>query len=181
ARNRLLRRVHDVLDHAGGAAEDAGRQSLRAGRRLRGREPRARIREPPSGDGVRASDEDGRMSPLVWVGVAGLGAGGAILRFVVDELVARRTRREFPFGTLLVNVSGAMVLGFLVGLGVGGDQFLLEGTATLGSYTTFSTWMFETQRLVEEGQFGGAVGNVVINLAVGLGATALGRLIGGHL
>jgi fluoride exporter len=121
------------------------------------------------------------MSPLVWVGVAGLGAGGAILRFVVDGVVARRTRREFPFGTLIVNLSGAMVLGLLVGLGVGGDQFLLEGTATLGSYTTFSTWMFETQRLVEEGQFGGAIGNILISLAVGLGAAALGRLIGGHL
>jgi CrcB protein len=121
------------------------------------------------------------MSPLVWVGVAGLGAGGAILRFVVDGLVARRTRREFPFGTLIVNVSGAMVLGLLVGLGVGGDQFLLEGTATLGSYTTFSTWMFETQRLVEAGEFGGAAGNILVSLAVGLGAAALGRLIGAHL
>jgi CrcB protein len=121
------------------------------------------------------------MSPVVWVGVAGLGAAGALLRFFVDGLVAGRTGRDFPFGTLFVNVSGATVLGLLVGLGVGGDQFLLEGTATLGSYTTFSTWMFETQRLVEEGQFGGAVANIVISLAVGLGAAALGRLIGGHL
>ncbi len=121
------------------------------------------------------------MSPLVWVGVAGLGAGGALLRFYVDGLIASRAGRDFPFGTLLVNVSGALVLGVLVGLGVGGDQFLLEGTATLGSYTTFSTWMFETQRLAEDGQFGGAVSNLVISLAVGLGAAALGRLIGGHL
>jgi len=121
------------------------------------------------------------MSPLVWVGVAGLGAGGALLRFCVDGLIAGRAGRDFPFGTLLVNLSGALVLGLLVGLGVGGDQFLLEGTATLGSYTTFSTWMFETQRLVEDGQFGGAVTNLVISLVVGLGAAALGRLIGGHL
>jgi fluoride exporter len=121
------------------------------------------------------------MSPLVWVGVAGLGAGGALIRFFVDGLVAGRSKGDLPFGTLIVNVSGATVLGLLVGLGVGGDQFLLEGTATLGSYTTFSTWMFETQRLVEEGQLGGAVGNLLISLAVGLGAAALGRLIGGHL
>jgi CrcB protein len=80
-----------------------------------------------------------------------------------------------------VNFSGALAFGLLVGLGIGGDKLLLEGTATIGSYTTFSTWMFETQRLVEEGQFGGAVGNVVISLAVGVGAAALGRLIGGHL
>jgi fluoride exporter len=120
------------------------------------------------------------MTPLVWVGIAGLGAAGALLRFFVDGLVARRTR-DFPFGTFAVNVSGALVLGLVVGLGVGGDQYVLEGTATIGSYTTFSTWMFETQRLVEEGQFGGAVGNVVISLGVGVGAAALGRLIGGHL
>ena len=121
------------------------------------------------------------MSPWVWIGVAGLGAGGALLRFFVDGLVAGRAGRDFPFGTFLVNTSGALVLGLLVGLGLGGDQFLLEGTATLGSYTTFSTWMFETQRLAEQGQFGGAIGNITVSLAVGLGAAALGRLIGAHL
>ncbi len=121
------------------------------------------------------------MSPLVWIGVAGLGAGGALMRFFVDGLVARLAERDFPIGTLVVNVSGACVLGFLVGLGVGGDRFLLIGTATIGSYTTFSTWMLETQRLVEEGQFTGAASNALVSLAVGLGAAALGRLIGGHL
>jgi CrcB protein len=113
--------------------------------------------------------------------VASLGAGGALLRFFVDGAVARRAGRSFPFGTLLVNVSGALVLGLLVGLGFGGDRFLLAGTATLGSYTTFSTWMFETQRLAEEGEFTGAAGNLAISLAAGLGAAALGRLLGTHL
>lgn len=121
------------------------------------------------------------MSPWVWLGVAGLGAGGALLRFFVDGLVAGGTKRDLPFGTFIVNMSGALVLGLLVGLGLGGDQFLLEGTATIGSYTTFSTWMFETQRLAEQGQVGGALGNVAVSLAVGLGAAALGRLIGAHL
>lgn len=121
------------------------------------------------------------MTSLVWVGVAGLGAVGALLRFLVDGMVARRVGRNLPFGTLIVNTSGALVLGLLVGLGFGGDLLILAGTATLGSYTTFSTWMFETQRLVEEGEFAGAVGNTVVSLAVGLSAAALGRLVGGHL
>ncbi len=121
------------------------------------------------------------MSPLVWAAVAGLGAIGAVLRFLVDGMVARRAGRELPFGTLIVNASGALALGLLVGLGFAGDRLLLAGTATLGSYTTFSTWMFETQRLAEEGEFIFSMGNVLFSLAVGLGAAALGRLLGGHL
>ena len=52
----------------------------------------------------------------------------------------------------MVNLTGAALLGLLVGLGFTGDRLLLAGTATLGSYTTFSTWMLETQRLVEDGE-----------------------------
>lgn len=121
------------------------------------------------------------MSALVWVAVGCLGAVGASLRFFVDGVISRRVGRDVPFGTFIVNVSGALVFGLLIGLGFGGNRLLLAGTATLGSYTTFSTWMFETQRLSEEGEFFGAAGNVVISVAVGLGAAALGRLLGGHL
>jgi CrcB protein len=121
------------------------------------------------------------VSALVWAGVAALGAVGALARFFVDGMVARRISRELPFGTLIVNTSGALLLGLLVGLGFAGDRFVLAGTATLGSYTTFSTWMFETQRLAEEGELGGAAGNVLVSLAAGLGGAAVGRLVGGHL
>jgi len=62
---------------------------------------------------------------------------------------------------------------------------LLAGTATVGSYTTFSTWMLETQRLTEERQHSKAAVNVAASLAAGMAAAALGRLIGqlmaGHL
>ena len=53
---------------------------------------------------------------------------------------------RFPLGTLAVNLSGALLLGFLVGVSLHGDAYLIAGTAVLGSYTTFSTWMLETQR-----------------------------------
>jgi CrcB protein len=121
------------------------------------------------------------VSAAVWLGVAPLGALGALLRFWVDGIVASRAGRAFPLGTLIVNLSGALVLGLLVGLGFKGDRLLLAGTATIGSYTTFSTWMLETQRLVEDGEFVSAAGNVLISLAAGVGAAALGRLLGGHL
>jgi fluoride exporter len=121
------------------------------------------------------------MSVGVWTGIGLLGGVGALLRFLVDGLLAGRLGRDFPLGTFVVNMSGAAVLGLLVGLGLTGDGLLLAGTATLGSYTTFSTWMLESQRLVEDGELAIAAGNVLLSLVVGLGAVALGRFIGGHL
>jgi CrcB protein len=121
------------------------------------------------------------MSLGVWIGVGLLGGVGALLRFFVDGVVAVRLTRDFPLGTFVVNMSGAAILGLLVGLGLSGDGLLLAGTATLGSYTTFSTWMLESQRLVEDGELAMAAGNVLLSLLVGLGAVALGRFIGGHL
>jgi fluoride exporter len=117
----------------------------------------------------------------VWIGVGLLGGIGALFRFFLDGLIAARVGRDFPLGTFVINISGATILGFLVGLGFTGDRLLLAGTATLGSYTTFSTWMFESQRLVEDGELAIAGANILVSLVVGLGAAALGRLMGTHL
>jgi CrcB protein len=119
------------------------------------------------------------VTVLVWLGVAALGGVGALLRFGVDGFVAGRagSSSEFPWGTFAVNISGAFVLGVLVGAALHGDALLLAGTALLGSYTTFSTWMFETHRLGEDGELWLALLNVAASLAVGLGAAELGRLI----
>ncbi len=120
------------------------------------------------------------MSVLVWTGVVLLGGCGAVLRFFADGLVSAGGR-DFPFGTLAVNVSGAVVLGLLTGLTLSPDAALLAGTAVVGSYTTFSTWMLETQRLAEERQLRKVVANIVVSLLLGLLAAALGRLIGAYL
>lgn len=111
----------------------------------------------------------------VWAGVALLGGVGSVLRFVVDRAVARRMARWFPFGTLAVNVSGAALLAFLGGLALGKEAALLAGTAFVGAYTTFSTWMLETQRLGEERQNWAAVGNIVVSVTLGMAAAALGQ------
>jgi fluoride exporter len=121
------------------------------------------------------------MSLPVWIAVGLLGGIGALGRFLVDGIVAARTRHEFPLGTLVINLSGATLLGFLVGLGFTGNRLLLAGTATLGSYTTFSTWMLETQRLAEDGEVALAGANILISLVVGVSAAALGRLVGTRL
>jgi CrcB protein len=121
------------------------------------------------------------MTAAVWAGVLLLGGVGAVLRFVVDRTVAASLARSFPFGTLAVNLSGAMVLGLLSGLTLSPHAALLAGTALVGSYTTFSTWMLETQRLGEERQVWPAVANIVISVAIGLVAAWLGQWIGGRL
>jgi fluoride exporter len=114
---------------------------------------------------------------LVWLGVAACGGGGALLRFLLDGAVAARMRGDLPFGTFAVNLSGAFALGLVAGLSLSGDALLLVGTATLGSYTTFATWLFETHRLSEGGEGAAAVLNVAASLAIGLAAVALGRAI----
>jgi fluoride exporter len=121
------------------------------------------------------------VSVLVWVAVVLIGGAGSVLRFLVDGVVSSTAGRDFPFGTLAINISGAVILGLLAGMALGHDEALLAGTAAVGSYTTFSTWMLETQRLAEGRQHGKAIANIAVSLVLGVAAAALGRLIGAHL
>ena len=118
------------------------------------------------------------MSVLLWVAVVLIGGAGSVARFLADGVVGSATARDFPVGTLAVNLSGAVILGLLTGLALGHDQALLAGTAAVGSYTTFSTWMLETQRLTEERQHGKAAVTPAASLAAGVAAAALGQLLG---
>jgi len=117
----------------------------------------------------------------VWIGVALLGGCGALARFGLTLSVADRLHPHFPAGTLAVNASGAFLLGLLAGASVDGDARLLFGAGLLGSYTTFSTWMIETQRIDEAGKRRLAVANVVLSVVFGVGAAALGRYLGQQL
>ena len=121
------------------------------------------------------------MTLGLWCAVAAVGGCGAIARFLVDGMIGGRFRRDFPLGTLLINLSGAFVLGLLSGAGLAPNALLVAGTATIGSYTTFSTWMLESQRLTEEGNTRGAAANLLVSIVVGVAVAALGRTIGVHL
>jgi fluoride exporter len=123
----------------------------------------------------------GTATVLVWAGVALVGGIGSVLRFVIDRAVARRAARAFPFGTLAVNISGATLLGFLGGLALSKDAALLAGTGFVGAYTTFSTWMLETQRLGEERQMISALANIVVSVVLGVAAAVLGQWVGEQL
>jgi fluoride exporter len=94
-----------------------------------------------------------------------------------DVAVPRRSARSFPFGTLAVNLSGAAVLGVIAGLALEGDAALLAGTAAVGSYTTFSTWMLETRLLTAERQLGIATANIVFSVTLGVAAAFVGQTI----
>jgi fluoride exporter len=118
------------------------------------------------------------MSTPLWLAVGLLGGVGALGRFLLDAAVSLRLGRQFPLGTLVVNATGALLLGLLVGLGVGGRGMLLAGVATLGSYTTFSTWMLESHRLGEDGELGLAAANLAVSLLAGLAAAAAGWALG---
>jgi CrcB protein len=118
------------------------------------------------------------VSFAVVLGVGVLGGLGAMLRFLLDGAVARRTGGRFPFGTLAVNLSGALVLGVLSGAALRGDAYEIWGIGLIGGYTTFSTWMLESQRLAAERRGLATVLNVVGSVVLGVLAAWLGRSLG---
>jgi fluoride exporter len=114
------------------------------------------------------------VSFVVVVGVGLLGGVGAIARFLLDGAVSSRIASRLPWGTLAVNLSGAFALG-VVTSALSGDALRIVGTGLLGAYTTFSTWMFESERLGEDGELGLGVLNLIGSLALGVFAVWVGH------
>jgi len=113
------------------------------------------------------------------------GMVGAPVRYLADRAVQARHDSVFPWGTFVVNVGGSLVLGFLLGaqrhLGLPPAVALLLGTGFCGGLTTFSTFGYETLRLLEDGAVGEAGLNVIGSLAVGVLAALLGFRLAGAL
>ena len=118
---------------------------------------------------------------LVLVGIGGF--AGAVARRVVDVWVTERTATTFPFGTLVINLSGSFLLGLLFAWAMERDVLptSIRGPVMigfLGAYTTFSTWMLESWRLVEDGAWQLATVNLVASVGLGLVAIVAGLTIG---
>jgi fluoride exporter len=113
------------------------------------------------------------VSAALVLGIGVLGGLGAIARLLLDGAVAERAGSALPWGTLAVNASGSLALGLLASLH--GDARRLVATGLVGAYTTFSTWMLESQRLGEEGRLAAGALNVAVSLVVGMAAVWLGR------
>jgi CrcB protein len=122
------------------------------------------------------------VSGLVgWAAVGVLAAIGALARCTLDDVVQRRLSWPFPVGILAVNTSGSFALGILAGAGTSGWTLRLAGAALLGSYTTFSTWIFDSQQLLVVRNARAAALNIVGSALLGLGAVALGFAAGSVL
>ncbi len=118
---------------------------------------------------------------LLWGGLAALGGLGALARFELDGRVQLWAAGEFPLGTFVVNVAGSFVLGLLTGLSITGNTLFLAGVGFLGSFTTFSTWMLETERLGEDGEGSLALANLALSLLAGAAFAAAGWAVGALL
>jgi len=103
---------------------------------------------------------------------------GAPARYLADRAVQARYDSVFPWGTFAVNMIGSLILGFLLGaqrhLGLPSSAVLLLGTGFCGGLTTFSTFSYETLRLLEDGAVGEAGVNVIGSLVIGVLAAWLG-------
>jgi fluoride exporter len=122
------------------------------------------------------------MAVSLFLVVALGGLIGAPSRYLLDRAVSTRIESDLPWGTFTINITGSLLLGFLTGLSINGNLPLIDkdllGTGFCGAYTTFSTFTYETVRLLEDGRVLDAVANVAAGLAAGLAAAAAGIAIG---
>jgi len=115
--------------------------------------------------------------------IAGGGALGAVLRFSMSSNIYRVFGREFPYGTLAVNVLGSLLMGLFFILIIERGTLSAEWRSVimigfLGAFTTFSTFSIETLALLESGELSRAALNIFLSVALCLGATWLGLVIG---
>jgi CrcB protein len=116
------------------------------------------------------------LKKILFLGIGGFAGSNA--RYWVSLLTLRITGGHFPFGTLIVNSTGCLLLGLLAGSSITRnippDLKLLIGTGFLGALTTFSTFSVETVELFQKGSPIEAVFNTGLNLGIGFAAAALG-------
>lgn len=119
--------------------------------------------------------------PLLLIGLGGF--AGAISRYLVDGFVADRTGGTFPWGTLVVNLSGSFVLGLLFAMTA--ERAILPADIRapvmigfIGAYTTFSTFMLESWVLIESGSYLPAAANLGGSVLLGLVAVFAGLTLG---
>lgn len=125
------------------------------------------------------------MTVLLALSVGLAGGLGAVARFILDGLIRSRNKTAIPAGTILINVSGSLLLGFLAGLALGNSVpaglHLVVGTGFLGGYTTFSTANVETIRLIQSGRSGLALINSLGTAVLAVMGTLAGLLLGSSL
>ncbi|VXC20353.1 CrcB family protein [Aeromicrobium sp. 9AM] len=115
------------------------------------------------------------MTPLLMALAGGLGAGS---RWSLDAWLRPRVSPRLPWSTHVINISGSLLLGLIVGLGADDTWHTVLGTGFLGGYTTFSTASVESVHLAIEGRYRTATVNAVGMLVLSIAAAALGYAVG---
>lgn len=122
---------------------------------------------------------------VVLVAVAVFGGLGAVARYQFDRFIQNHVHGVMPLGILTINVIGSLMLGVLVGLniryGLSDTIELAAGTGFCGGFTTFSSLMYESIQLAEEGTYQRAVKFLLLSMVLGGFAAAIGLLVTGAL
>jgi len=115
---------------------------------------------------------------MLLLAVSAAAGGGALLRYEVDRAVARRLGTSWPWGTFVINLSGALLLGLVVGMslhhGLSETTVDIVGAGFCGGFTTLSTWAWESIALAESREWLGGALNIAGSVVVGLLAAAAG-------
>lgn len=116
---------------------------------------------------------------LIWLYVAVGSAAGGVSRYLLGTVIQQRYGLGFPIGTLVVNITGSLLLGFILRLALGGTQMspetrILLTTGFCGGYTTFSTFTYETAAMFESGQYRRAIVYVTLSVVLSVLATFAG-------
>jgi len=115
---------------------------------------------------------------MLTVAVALAAGVGAVLRYLIDQVIQHRATGDFPYGTGTINITGSLLLGLTTGLaihhGLPAAAAVVIGSGFAGGYTTLSTWAWETLALAETGDLLEAAVNVLGSFAAGLAAAGIG-------
>lgn len=115
------------------------------------------------------------MTALLMALAGGLGAGS---RYSLDAWVRPRASSRLPWSTHLINITGSLLLGLIVGAGTSESWHTIAGTGFLGGYTTFSAASVETVHLALDHRYGAAAINAIGMLVLSVAAAALGYMLG---
>lgn len=122
------------------------------------------------------------ITPLLFLVIAVAGGAGAVCRFVLDGLLTSLSEADFPWPTVLINITGSLLLGLITGFAVSGllpeAWRLVLGTGFLGGYTTFSTASVDTVRLLQQRRWTAGMVHGLGTLVIAVGAAGLGLGLG---
>mgnify|MGYP000909561240 CR=1 FL=1 len=124
------------------------------------------------------------MAKIIYVGIGGF--IGAALRYLISSNSSKWFGSQLPYGTLIVNVIGGLLIGFIMQLSVqtsyiSADLKLFLTTGIIGGLTTFSTFSYETIQFFGDGQYFYGIINTCLNLFLSFGGVALGKFLGSKL